>query len=394
MKFRFGHPQSALTGFWVGAAGSGLQQRACGRSHSAASGDSRNFVSTSRYRQPRIARKRRGAVDLDELAGHWTLLDDERELVDYLIETDSVDPRPRRAAPFRDPGPLEFKISELRPPSPGQRPRRSLIGYQLSEQDHQYLRPCASSSPAPRGWMKTTDPAERKAKERMTAWMDAPLVASPGRQRRARPRRRSHPRNRHRSHTRRPALPRRLLHDTDQPWPADPATPVDLTRPRQQGPRHGAHAVRGRPRTHRARQQQDRRRPQRRRGLPAPAPPLPSHQAPRPDRHLAARPAREPRHERELAWRAARPAQPHGRGNQSRPQQPAAPGTLGHRRNRFARLRSDQRLRNRIRSHPRRTTEHRRASRRCSRWRVRRTCRDRAGIPIRSLGRSNPLRGV
>ena len=124
MKFRFGHPQSALTGFWVGAAGSGLQQRACGRSHSAASGDSRNFVSTSRYRQPRIAGKRRGAVDLDELAGHWTLLDDERELIDYLIEdghlwNHGLGEQRRYAIQHA----LGFKISELRPAPPAPRPR-------------------------------------------------------------------------------------------------------------------------------------------------------------------------------------------------------------------------------------------------------------------------------
>lgn len=140
MKFRFGHPQSALTGFWVGAAGSGLQQRACGRSHSAASGDSRNFVSTSRYRQPRIAGKRRGAVDLDELAGHWTLLDDERELIDYPIEdghvwTHGLGEQRRYAIQHA----LGFKISELDQPHLLHVHGRSLTGYQPTEQEHQYL---------------------------------------------------------------------------------------------------------------------------------------------------------------------------------------------------------------------------------------------------------------
>ena len=43
MKFRFDVRSRHLRGFWVGAAGSGLRQRACGGSESATSGHSRNF---------------------------------------------------------------------------------------------------------------------------------------------------------------------------------------------------------------------------------------------------------------------------------------------------------------------------------------------------------------
>ena len=69
----FRHPQVALTGSWAGAASSGLRQHACGGPQSAASGRSRNFVSTEVL------------VDLeDELVEHWTLLDDEREQVSGL----------------------------------------------------------------------------------------------------------------------------------------------------------------------------------------------------------------------------------------------------------------------------------------------------------------------
>jgi Domain of unknown function (DUF4158) len=39
------------------------------------------FVSTPRYRQPRIAESVAVLMDLDELVDHWTLLKDERELI-------------------------------------------------------------------------------------------------------------------------------------------------------------------------------------------------------------------------------------------------------------------------------------------------------------------------
>jgi hypothetical protein len=65
----FRHPQVALTGSWAGAASSGLRQHACGGPQSAASGRSRNFVST-----PLSSAVDRGSmvvgVDLNELAGH------------------------------------------------------------------------------------------------------------------------------------------------------------------------------------------------------------------------------------------------------------------------------------------------------------------------------------
>ena len=68
----FRRPQLALTGFWVGAAGSGLRQHACGGSQSAASGDSRNLSDPLAIVIRGLRESVAVLMDLDELVeGYW-----------------------------------------------------------------------------------------------------------------------------------------------------------------------------------------------------------------------------------------------------------------------------------------------------------------------------------